>query len=721
MLTRLRHGMKSNIRVLGVVAAAMFGVSCGNSGSGDDQSAGGAGGTTGTENSGTQNSAGTASVEPGTDGAATDGNVCEGAADPGYAPPCSPADPALILDPEGTTLQTTLTPSPYGETEGKTAYRTLTTESGPQFPLHTCSLSDDLLPSEDRLATRVELATFIQLTDFQLADSQDPARAPHFRWGMPGMGGVAEAFRNQEMMSTHIIEAMVQRANTIARGPAMGAEFGSVVVTGDQADSKATIEMKNAILLLDGSDGTSQVVTNTSAPGSSVPNYQGIQDSWAFEHRNDAEIAGDEGALWKEYWHPDPGVDDNFKVNHNFPDYPGLLTAAATNFTPTGLKRDNGTGDYVPWFTVYGNHDGLVLGILPVDPKDVGNTDALDMFNSMATGSVTGLGAIQLVFMQTAGLICVLNPTAACIHETFETALSAGFVRSPFPKNEDRAIFLGQEFIDAHFETTTNQGHGFCGESKGVPCHGGIDNVLEGKLYYSFDLADNVLGIVLDTVNENGGGPGLGAMKGSEGSLDQEQWAWAKEQFCSAHAKANCPLACSAEQCGDENQLVVLFSHHTADTMTNCYPGDGPKRIDGATFTSALWDYPNVILWVNGHTHMNKATPRANPSGAGAGFWEVTTASHIDFPQQSRILEIVDNNPGEAGTLSIFGTVFDHAGPAVPPSKASYDDSTPLELASIARELGLNDPEIALTETHVTRNTGSAEDNNVELVVKKPF
>ena len=68
----------------------------------------------------------------------------------------------------------------------------------------------------------------------------------------------------------------------------------------------------------------------------------------------------------------------------------------------------------------------------------------------------------------------------------------------------------------------------------------------------------------------------------------------------------------------------------------------------------------------------------------GGGFWEVNTASHVDFPQQSRIVEVVDNHDG---TLSIFTTMLDHAGPA------SYGGRTgePVSLAGLGRELALND------------------------------
>jgi hypothetical protein len=118
---------------------------------------------------------------------------------------------------------------------------------------------------------------------------------------------------------------------------------------------------------------------------------------------------------------------------------------------------------------------------------------------------------------------------------------------------------------------------------------------------------------------------------------------------------------------------------------------------------SYLLTKPQVIAWVNGHTHRNEIIPHAGADGAG--FWEINTASHIDFPQQGRIIEIADNTDG---TLSIFTTILDHAADAA--WNGSLDD--PLSLASLSRELSANDWQ------HI--DTGTAEDLNTELIVKTP-
>ena len=113
------------------------------------------------------------------------------------------------------------------------------------------------------------------------------------------------------------------------------------------------------------------------------------------------------------------------------------------------------------------------------------------------------------------------------------------------------------------------------------------------------------------------------------------------------------------------------------------------------------------MLWVNGHSHENRVTPHPRPGGGG--FWEVLTAAHVDWPQQARIVELADNRDG---TLSIFGTLIEHAGPARP---AGVGPGRVLDLAAWSRELSFNDPQADLGAL------GGPGDRNVELVLPAPF
>ena len=96
------------------------------------------------------------------------------------------------------------------------------------------------------------------------------------------------------------------------------------------------------------------------------------------------------------------------------------------------------------------------------------------------------------------------------------------------------------------------------------------------------------------------------------------------------------------------------------------------------------------------------------------GFWEINTASHIDWPQQARIVEIVDNGDG---TLSIFGTIDR---PRAPRDLAA-NPTCPLDLAALSRELGINDWQRDPETTSVDGKRGAISDRNVELLVRAPF
>ena len=81
-----------------------------------------------------------------------------------------------------------------------------------------------------------------------------------------------------------------------------------------------------------------------------------------------------------------------------------------------------------------------------------------------------------------------------------------------------------------------------------------------------------------------------------------------------------------------------------------------------------------------------RAHPRALGRGHhrryGPGFWQITTASHIDWPQQARIVEFLADRAG----LAIACTVIDSAAPA------GYRGSgEPADLAALSRELAAND------------------------------
>jgi hypothetical protein len=93
----------------------------------------------------------------------------------------------------------------------------------------------------------------------------------------------------------------------------------------------------------------------------------------------------------------------------------------------------------------------------------------------------------------------------------------------------------------------------------------------------------------------------------------------------------------------------------------------------------------------------------------------VTTASHIDWPQQARIIELLETDSG----LAIGCTVIDSAAPAS--YLAAQDPAEPAALAALARELAANDWQVRHKITaDGGAGAGTAADRNAILPVDWP-
>jgi metallophosphoesterase (TIGR03767 family) len=385
------------------------------------------------------------------------------------------------------------------------------------------------------------------------------------------------------------------------------------------------------------------------------------------------EGVGDSKDKDTAYWHPDGtplfSTPDNYRAKYGYPTVPGLLNLCRRPFRATGLVT--------PWYSVFGNHDGLVEGNVP--PNVV--------LSAIATGAlkVTGLPT----GVDVSGL---LSAFAAGDPNALATLLTIGPAKAVTADANRREVSRAETVLE-HFTTTgTPIGHGYTQQ-----------NVSDGTAYYAFDKGA-VHCISLDTVNPYGY---------SDGSIDSGQLAWLTAQL-QANSSRYLDTNGNWVNGSGPDKLIVIFSHHTIATMGNVL---GVDRVPGSTVEALLLRFPNVIAWVNGHTHHNEVLAHPRPAGYAApgGFWEVNTAAHIDWPQQSRIVEIVNNGDG---TLSIFGTILDTAAPA---GWNALNLTNPIQLAALSRELSVNDPQRDAETATRDGKRGTVLDRNVELLVPAPF
>ena len=101
------------------------------------------------------------------------------------------------------------------------------------------------------------------------------------------------------------------------------------------------------------------------------------------------------------------------------------------------------------------------------------------------------------------------------------------------------------------------------------------------------------------------------------------------------------------------------------------------RSVGGASVLDVLDADPRIVAVVAGHTHRNAIVPRRSPAG---GYWLITTASIVDWPQQWRALRLVETG---RGGLALETWMVDHTG-------RPNDEA---DLAGIARDLAFLDPQ----------------------------
>ncbi len=363
------------------------------------------------------------------------------------------------------------------------------------------------------------------------------------------------------MLTGQVADSMVRAINRIGSGPVTGKPFALAIQTGDNSDNSQLNEVRWNISVLNGG----QVRFDSGNLGT----WEGVADSSSATY---------DPAYWHPHGNPAGKPVDRPRSEYGLPVVPGLLDAARRPFAAEGLA--------VPWYSVFGNHDGLAQGNFPASTLQL---------------NLIALGALKIISpplgLDPGQLLQDLTTNPGALLTNLLGGVSNAAVRVVTP-DLNRRLLTRKQIVEQHFLLGGAPfGHGFT-----------TANRQQGTAYYSFDQG-RFRFVVLDTVNPNGY---------ADGSLDKTQFAW-----------LTALLAQSADK------VVMVFSHHTSDTMGNPLVATGGSletRVTGAKVLDALLAAPSVVAWINGHTHRNKVTPRPRPDGGG--LWEITTASHIDWPSR---------------------------------------------------------------------------------------
>jgi len=318
---------------------------------------------------------------------------------------------------------------------------------------------------------------------------------------------------------------------------------------------------------------------------------------------------------------PDSGVKDD-PVPGPSNDYQDQFKAAGLNST-------------IPWFQTLGNHDHFNTGFLA--PNDY-------FRNALIGTDIINVGYVftNYLGMNSRGYYMGSLDGRTPYGDIIGVGPTGSFTSPPqvLAADPNRHSLTVSQWIAEFFNTTSNPvGHGFS-----------RSNVDTGFACYSFDPKANVpiRVLVLDDTQADTDPTNPESLGMGHASLDMARYNWLVNELDKGQA---------------ENKLMIIAAHIPigVDPAGSMAGWSLIAPVTESQLIAKLHTYPNLLLWIAGHRHLNQITPFNSTDRVNhpeLGFWEVETSSLRDLPQEFRTFEIVRNSDN---TVSIITTDVDPA------------------------------------------------------------